>query len=149
MTYRRILLAVDVAAGADAVGRRATALATALGATVKLLHVVEYVPMDPGGEGLMPPPVDLEDELLAGGRDRLVELANRIGLPDAEREVCVGNIKSEIVRAATEMAADLIVIGRHQHHGLALLFGSTERSLVNAAPCDVLAVRVEKEDTED
>ncbi|HET7370982.1 MAG TPA: universal stress protein [Gammaproteobacteria bacterium] len=145
MTYRQILLAVDIAVDGDAIGRRAAALAKAFDAKVNLLHVVEYVPMDPAGEALMPPPVDLESELIEGARMRLQELAERVGLVDAPRDVCVGNIKSEIVRAAQEIDADLIVIGRHQRHGLALFLGSTERSLVTAAPCDVLAVRVEDE----
>ncbi|HET6655782.1 MAG TPA: universal stress protein [Gammaproteobacteria bacterium] len=146
MSYRQILLAVDIAAGGDAIGRRAAALAEAFGATVNLLHVVEYVPMDPAGEALMPPPVDLEAELVEGARQRLEEFAERVGLADAPRDVCVGGIKTEIVRAATELDADLIVIGRHQHHGLALFLGTTERSVVNAAPCDVLAVRVEEQE---
>lgn len=143
MTYRDILLAVDdLEDGGDVVGKRAAALASAFGARVHLLHVVEYVPVDPAGEELMPPPVDLEMELLEGARDRLAELAERIGLRDAPQEVCIGSIKSEIVRAAEEIKADLIVIGRHQRHGLALLLGSTDRSLLKAAPCDILAVRV-------
>ncbi|HET6725744.1 MAG TPA: universal stress protein [Gammaproteobacteria bacterium] len=142
MSYREILLAVDLGDGCDAVGTRAAALAGAFGARVHLLHVVEYVPVDPAGEELMPPPVDLEMELLEGARDRLAELAERIGLAGAPQEVCIGSIKTEIVRAAEEIQADLIVIGRHHRHGLALLLGSTDRSLLKAAPCDVLAVRV-------
>ncbi|HET7588234.1 MAG TPA: universal stress protein [Gammaproteobacteria bacterium] len=146
MTYRQILLAVDIAPGSDAIGHRAAALADAFGARINLLHVVEYVPMDPAGEALMPPPVDLETEMLEGARSRLQEFAARVGLENAPRDVCVGGIKSEIVRAAQAIDADLIVIGRHQRHGLALFRGSTERSLVTAAPCDVLAVRVEEQE---
>jgi universal stress protein A len=144
MSYRHILLAVDIEAGSDPIGRRAAELATAFGARVSILHVTEYVPVDPTGETVMPPPPDLERELLEGARHRLDEFAARVGLKDAAKEVRVGTIKSEIVRLATEKKMDLIVIGRHQRHGLALFLGSTERSLVTAAPCDVLAVRVEE-----
>lgn len=143
MSYRHILLAVDLANDSDAVGRRAIALAQALSARIALLHVVEFVPMDPAGEALMPPPVDLESELVESARSRLAEFAGRLGLADAVQEVRIGGIKSEIVQAAADLEADLIVIGRHQRHGLALLFGSTDKSVLNAAPCDVLAVRVQ------
>lgn len=143
MSYRQILLAVDLSEDSDAIGRRAAAIAAAFGANVTLLHVVEFIPMDPSGEALMPPPVDLESELLASGRTRLAELAERLGLRDSRQEIVLGGIKTEIVRVATEIGADLIVLGSHQRHGLALMLGSTERSLLSATPCDVLAVRVQ------
>lgn len=143
MSYRQILLAVDLSEDSDAIGRRAAAIAAAFGANITLLHVVEFIPMDPSGEALMPPPVDLESELLASGRTRLAELAERLGLQGVRQEVALGGIKSEIVRVAGEINADLIVLGSHQRHGLALMLGSTERSLLSATPCDVLAVRVQ------
>jgi universal stress protein A len=37
---------------------------------------------------------------------------------------------------------DLIVLGSHGRHGLAVLLGSTARSVLNGAGCDVLAVRI-------
>jgi universal stress protein A len=144
MTYRHMLLAVDLGEGEDEIGERAAALAKALGATLHLLHVVDYAPMDPSGEAMMPPPTDVQTQLLDTASDRLAAFARQIGFADAPRDVGIGNIKSEIVRAAEEMSADLIVIGRHQRHGLALLLGSRERSLMSAAPCDVLAVQVEE-----
>jgi universal stress protein A len=144
MMYRRILLAVDLGEGEDEIGERAAGLAKALDATLHLLHVVDYAPMDPSGEAMMPPPADVQTELLDGATDRLAAFARQIGFADAPRDVAIGNIKSEIVRAAETISADLIIIGRHQRHGLALLLGSRERSLISAAPCDVLAVQVEE-----
>ena len=38
--------------------------------------------------------------------------------------------------------ADLIVVGSHGRHGLALLLGSTANDVLHGAPCDVLAVRL-------
>ena len=38
--------------------------------------------------------------------------------------------------------ADLIVVGSHGRHGLALLLGSTANGVLHGATCDVLAVRV-------
>ncbi len=52
--YRHILLVVDLTEDSLAIGRKAKAMADALGAEVELLHVVEFVPVEPMGETLMP-----------------------------------------------------------------------------------------------
>lgn len=142
MAYRQILLALDLREQGENVGRRACALANATGATLTLLHVVEFIPVDPAGEALLPPPVNLEEELVASAKQRLETLAGKLGIPDAARRIEIGTIKSEIVRVANDIGADLIVLGGYERHGLALLLGSTESSILNAAPCDVLAVRL-------
>ncbi|HEU5398021.1 MAG TPA: universal stress protein, partial [Gammaproteobacteria bacterium] len=53
-----------------------------------------------------------------------------------------GSIKAELLRVVTEERIDLIVLGSHERHGLALLLGSTEKSILHKAACDVLAVRL-------
>src|SRR5262245_25897589 len=108
--YRRILLVVDLTEDSLPIGRRAHALATALGAEVELLHVVEFVPVEPMGETLMPS-VQIEDELLERARTRLTALAGELGMPGAPCRVEAGNVKSEIVRVARERRVDLIVLG--------------------------------------
>jgi len=78
--YRRILAVVDLTEDSLIIGRRAQALATIFGAEVELLHVVEFVPVEPMGETLMPS-VQIEDELLDRARQRLATLAGDLGLP--------------------------------------------------------------------
>jgi universal stress protein A len=53
-----------------------------------------------------------------------------------------GNVKAEIVRCAREGSFDLIVIGSRERHGLSILVNLTEDTVLHAAPCDVLAVRL-------
>jgi len=48
--YSRILLAVDLNSDSITIGRRARDLAAVLGAELTVLHVVEYVPVEPVGE---------------------------------------------------------------------------------------------------
>jgi len=139
--YRRILLVVDLLEHSVAVGRRAQVLAAALGAEVELLHVVEFVPVEPMGETLMPA-VQIEEELLHRAGARLRELATELGFANAVCHVEAGNVKSEIVRIARERHADLIVMGSRERHGLSILVNLTEDTVLHAAPCDVLAVRV-------
>jgi universal stress protein A len=139
-TYRRVLLVVDLTEDSVAIGRKAQALAAALGAEVELLHVVEFVPVEPMGETLLPS-VQLEDELLAGAKQRLTALAAQLGLLNCTCRVESGNVKSEIVRVARERRADLIVLGSRERHGLSILVNLTEDTVLHAAPCDVLAMR--------
>src|SRR6516165_10991867 len=97
--YRRILLVVDLTEESMAMGRRAQALAATLGATVELLHVVEFVPVEPMGETLMPS-VQIEEELLARARERLAAFAAELGIAAEACRVEAGNLKTEIVRIA-------------------------------------------------
>ncbi|HWM71047.1 MAG: universal stress protein [Gammaproteobacteria bacterium] len=139
--YRRVLLVVDLSEDSLLIGRRAQAVATALGAAIDLLHVVEYVPVEPMGETLMPA-VQIEDELLDRAKQRLAALGTQLGVPAASCRVEAGNVKAEIVRIARELHADLIVLGSRERHGLSILVNFTEDTVLHAAPCDVLAVRV-------
>lgn len=140
--YQHILIAVDLSEHSETVARRACRLAEQAGARLSLLHVVEYIPVDPAGEALLPTPVNLEQELTDSARQRLDDLAGKLSIPECQRYVEIGNIKAEIVRIATEQKADLIVLGSRERHGLAVLLGSTEKSVLASAPCDVLAVRL-------
>jgi universal stress protein A len=139
--YRHVLLVVDLSEDSLAIGRRARALAAAMDAEIELLHVVEFVPVEPMGETLMPS-VQIEDELLERARQRLATLAGELGVATSAARVEAGNVKSEIVRVAREHKADLIVLGSRERHGLSILVNFTEDTVLHAAPCDVLAVRV-------
>ncbi len=139
--YQSLLVAVDLTEHSDTVCARAVALAATFGARITLMHVIEYVPVEPMGESLLPT-VELSDELLNSAKTRLRKLAQKHGLSDAPQEIRVGNIKSELVHVAEETAADLIVLGSRERHGLAILVNYTEDTILHASPCDLLAVRV-------
>ena len=138
--YKKILACVDLTDGSEQIAERARDMATRCGGTVTLLHVVEYVPVEPMGEALLPA-VQIEGELVERATKRIADLATRAGLEAAERVVRAGNIKSEVVRVAQETDADLIVLGSRERHGVSVLFNQTEDTVLHAAPCDVLAVR--------
>jgi universal stress protein A len=141
--YRHILLVVDLSEDSLAIGRKGTALAQALGAQLELLHVVEFVPVEPMGETLLPS-VQMEDELIERCEQRLKALATELGLDRTVCRVESGNVKSEIVRVARERKADLIILGSRERHGLSILVNLTEDTVLHAAPCDVLAMRATK-----
>ena len=108
--YKKILLCLDLTDESERIAERAKALAITFGAELTLLHVVEYVPVEPMGEALLPA-VQIEGELVERATSRLAELARKLDLGQAERLVLTGNIKSEVVRLAQERGADLILIG--------------------------------------
>jgi universal stress protein A len=141
--YKKILLAVDITDGSEQIAERARDIAAHYGAEIILLHVVEYVPVEPMGEALLPA-VQIESELVERATRRIAELAAKTGLEKAERIVHAGNIKADLVRIAQERGVDLIVLGSRERHGLSIMFNQTEDTVLHAAPCDVLAVRWKK-----
>lgn len=140
-SYHRILAVVDLSRDSQQVVGRALRLAAlAPEATVTLLHVVEYMPAEPLGDSLLPTP-QIEAELVEHARIRMAEMAAQSG-PATQWQVVSGNIKGSIVRVARDGGHDLIVIGSHERHGPSILVNLTEDTVLHAAPCDVLAVRL-------
>jgi len=138
--YKKILACLDLTDGSERIAERAKDMSVRYSADVVLLHVVEYVPVEPMGEALLPA-VQIEGELVERATVRIAELAKKCGLEAAQRIVRAGNIKSEVVRVAQESGIDLIVLGSRERHGVSILFNQTEDTVLHAAPCDVLAVR--------
>lgn len=139
--YKKILLVVDLTEDSYPIGERAKSVAALYESEITLLHVVEYVPVEPMGEALLPT-VQIEGELTDRARAKLAQLSTRLGLSGATQLVESGSIKAEIIRAAQRLHSDLIVLGSRERHGLAILLNFTEDTVLHAAPCDVLAVRL-------
>jgi universal stress protein A len=124
-SYHRILAVVDLSPHSARVAARALQLANAEpGGTLTLLHVVEYLPVEPLNDSLLPA-VQLEADLIGLARQRMTEFAGSLASPAPRWEVGSGNIKSEIVRFARDGGFDLIVIGSHERHGLSILVNLT------------------------
>jgi len=145
--YQRILCAVDLSAENVSVFSRALELAVHYSASLSLLHVVEYIPIDLANELVLPQQQEIEQQLVTQAERVLADLAESAsqlqpGEVPLQQSVVQGSIKSGIVEYAEEQQIDLIVIGRHGRHGLSRLLGSVANSVLHHAPCDVLAVRV-------
>jgi universal stress protein A len=140
--YRRILVIVDLTEDSLAIGQRAQQIAASVDAEVEFLHVVEFVPLEPVGESTLVPTVQMENQLAERARKNLAALAVELKLPNARCQVEVGIAKADVVRIARERNIDLIVLGSRERHGLSILVNYTEDTVLHAAPCDVLAVRV-------
>lgn len=141
--YKHILLAVDFSDHAKQVTNKAEELAQANQAKLSIVHVVENLPITDAAYGPIPFDVDLTQEWLDASKQRLKALGEKLGIPEQRQWLEIGSAKLEIVRVAEENGVDLIVVGSHGRHGLALLLGSTANGVLHHAKCDVLAVRLQ------
>ena len=137
-----MLVLLDLAEGSERVFAAARDIAAHSNAGIVALHVVEYVPAEPMGESLMPAQIDLENGLAERARPLLEDMVKRSGTPNASVRVEIGNTKAQILTVADEERPDLIVLGSRERHGLAVLVNFTEDTVLHAAHCDMLAVRL-------
>ena len=143
MGYNHILLAVDLTDESDQVAQKALEIARLNNARVTTVHIIEPINFAYGGDI----PMDLtaiQAQLDEHAQKRLKTFVETNSLPSDNNKVVVGLPQSEIHRIAEEEGADLIVIGSHGRHGLALLLGSTSNGVLHGAKCDVLAVRIKE-----
>ena len=143
--YKKILLAVDLTEESKPVADRASELCRSFDAELHLVHVIEPLSMAYGGDV----PMDLssvQEQIQEQAKSHLAEFASQLGVPAHQQYLIFGRPESEIQRVADEESMDLIVVGSHGRHGLALLLGSTANGVLHGAMCDVLAVRVGIED---
>ena len=143
-SYKHILLAIDFFDQQIQVAERAKDLAERYGAKLSVIHVIDSMPIgDPANDILVPYEIDLTQQFIEIGKKKLQDLAEKLGAPEAQTWLETGSPKQEIIRVAEENAVDLIVVGSHGRHGLALLLGSTANGVLHHAHCDVLAVRLQ------
>lgn len=141
MPYQRIVLAVDLTDESITVANKAAAMCKAFDGELTIIHVIESLNYAYGGD--VPIDVsDIQEQLQDTATKHMQALVDQLDMPVKETIVTQGGIESEIHRIAEELSADLIVVGSHGRHGLALLLGSTANGVLHGAPCDVLAVRV-------
>ncbi len=144
MPYQHILIAVDLTQECHPVVQRALTMVSGNNAKASLVHIVEPMAMAFGGDVPMDLSI-LQQQQFDQARDRLNSFAEQYpDLAPEQRHLAYGQPRQEIHRLAEELACDLIVVGSHGRHGLALLLGSTANDLLHSAPCDVLAVRLKK-----
>jgi len=140
--YKKILVAVDLSEDAKCLLQRASEFAEKFTAELTLIHVVQPLVVDVGYDLAASIPQDIDLSLVDRAEKFLTFLKADVARQDVACFVKVGSIKGEILTLAKEQQADLIIIGTHGRHGVALLLGSNAGAVLHGTPCDVLAVRV-------
>jgi nucleotide-binding universal stress UspA family protein len=121
--------------------------ARAFGSELNLLHVVEPA-TSPTLEEV--PEVTLSSAEMADVEESLRTLVKSVrdpGVPAVKSTIRTGVAAHEIVEAAKELDADIIVIATRGYSGWKhLVIGSTAARVARAAPCPVLVVREKEHD---
>ena len=142
--FPKILLPSDFSDCSAEAARAARRLAEHFGSRLLVLHVLdEPAALDPMFRGEVPLEM-LRERMEQYARDAMGRfLAEQFGgYAAVETRVASGVPYREILRAARETGADLIVIGTHGRTGVEhVIFGSTAEKVVRMAPCPVLTVR--------
>jgi nucleotide-binding universal stress UspA family protein len=150
-TTRRILLASDGSPDAMAAADFVGASGLFVGATVRVVHVVDvpaalWLGVTPGDAAVS---TTTYTKVIEDANQRGVEIADATarvlrakGLVAVEPVVKDGGATASIIADATDWDADLIVLGTRGHGLLKrLILGSTARTVLHHAPMSVLIVR--------
>ena len=141
--YQHVLLAVDYSEQGVYVAEKARFLANLYEAKLSIIHVLDNIPMPDTNYGtVISLTQDSSDELLEAEKSKLMQLGDQLAVDLVNRWLLWGVPKQEIIHVAEQEQVDLIVVGSHGRHGLALLLGSTANSVLHYAKCDVMAVRL-------
>lgn len=142
-TLRTILVATDFSEHADHALAAAVELAAQLDATVHLLHVIATPTLGLPEMGMAYSAVTIESMTARAEKEleaRAERHRDRASLAPVRLEV--GDARDVIDRVATDIGADLIVMGTHGRRGLRrVLLGSVAETVVRTAPCPVMIVR--------
>lgn len=143
---KKIIVPIDFSECSQKALQYALPFAEQFGAQIVLLHVCEpFIPMPEMSAvdvGL------IEARIREQSQRQLTELQAR--LPDdleAESHLRIGRPHVEIVQAAKDLDADLIIISTHGRTGLGhVLLGSTAERVAQRADCPVMIVREREHD---
>lgn len=144
-SYNHILLATDGSSEHEAIGEHAMRLAQSFNARLSVLRILDHLAFEFSTDPMLPDDVDKIEWFTQSAQDSLNLFAEHIGIDAAQTHVRVtpGPAQREIISFAKEHNVDLIVVGAHERHGLALFREDTMDKLAHNAPCDVLVVHVE------
>jgi len=147
-SIKHVVTPIDFSDNSKLIADSAAFLAGKFGASLNLVFVVQnfedysgfFVP-----QMHMP---NLEDELLTGAEARMVSFVDeyrqdyiQLGVVDIVAKVLMGDVGEQIVEYATEIEADMIVMGTHGYKGLEkIMFGSVADKVVRAANCPVTTI---------
>ncbi len=138
--FRRIVVPVDFSPSSAEALRIALELARSSEGEVTILHVCE-VPAY-AYSGMVIAPVDLLAPVIEAAEQRLADLVATLREPRARSALRVGTPAEQILAAAAEAHADLVVMGTHGRRGVAhLVMGSVAERVVRTSPVPVLTVR--------
>ena len=140
---KNVLVATDFSDASNAALLYGRAIARSFAATLAVLHVADVVTTGIGDAGGKFDQVQHDaDENARAQADALLTTDDRVSLHARATAVTSIDPAQAIVSYATDVGADVIVMGTHGRSGMThLLMGSVAEGVVRAAPCPVLVVK--------
>jgi universal stress protein A len=143
LNFNHLLAPTDFSPNSEKAVDYAVQLARRLGAKLTLLHVVpEPTAVDYSMEGFS------VQDIQGWQEEAKIKLAEQLARAQLEyKDVDAVRLnalhpRDEIVRAATRLAADLLILSTHGYTGWKhILFGSDAEKILEHAPCPALVVR--------
>ena len=134
---RRILVAADFSDESRPVLATAQRYARALGAALRVVTVVEPLPITPE----VPLTVDPDEYYRWAEAELASDIWPLVTHPGADKVVRIGYPVEAILRELTDWAADLVVLGSHGRNAVErALLGSVSEHLLNQLPAALLLV---------
>jgi len=144
LTIREILVPTDFSEQSNFALKYARSVATRFHARITLCYVLKPLNLPDGG--FYPYPVVPGQAARVAEKmiTRAWEREKSHQTPRWRPLVREGVPHQEIIRAAIELKADLIILATRGRHGIAhAIFGSTAENVIRLAPCPVLVLRLQ------
>jgi nucleotide-binding universal stress UspA family protein len=133
---RRIACAVDLGPQSRSILGWASQLCWEFGAPLSLIHVVPSLDPRLQDYGLSP---EWRGYVINEAKAELARLLETAGA-NGDIHIEIGPIVGAVTDAAREVRADLLVIGRSNHHGIAGRLPTNAYAIIRESPCPVLGV---------
>jgi nucleotide-binding universal stress UspA family protein len=142
---KTIMVPTDFSEHADHALEYAVALAAKLGAKVHIMSAITIPSYGVPELGVALTSAVIDTQLSAATA-KLDKLASQYLPMKIDLLLRTGDARDMIAQAASEIGADLIVMGTHGRRGVSrALLGSVAEGVVRTAPCPVLTIRKHKE----
>ncbi len=137
--YKNILYATDLSTEHSHLTAKAAKIAKQLKAKLFLLHVIELPASVQLAQGLGF--TELAHPVKDDAQTVLSLVGESYNIPAKQLFVEIGSVKEQIIKKATELDCQLIIIGSHSPGALNAIMGSSAQAIVYHATCDVLTLK--------
>lgn len=141
--YHRLLCLLGQGRDAERVLQRAIQARDHFQAQLFLLRVVEFVPVSGAEDAMLATPLVVADEMEEQAKHQMEQAAAKAGVAPDHRRVVQGGLMTEAGQCVQDWDIDLIVLGKHERHGMACWFNHSEDDVLHGSRCDLLAVHLE------
>src|SRR5690625_7375793 len=130
--YNTLLVAIDGSPSSVKVLQRAMQMAEQQAERLHVIHVIEPLALAYGAD--MPMDVtELQQNLIDQAKESISSLTRGFPIPEHQIHVELGSIEKAVHDKASDIQAEIIVMGSHMRGGWGILLGSTARGKIGRA----------------